>query len=132
VARMRVDSFRPDGQGRFFVNLYQNAPPGNLSGTRQFTFDVRGSGLQRVRLDLENGPLERWRGPAMSLGERWESVTVRLDQFERQVRSSPTAAWRLAPARPLSEIRRLAFKTGERVNDASARGEIRLDNVRAE
>ncbi len=132
VARVRVDSFRPDRQGRFFVNLYQSAPPGSLSGYRQLSFDARGSGLRRVRLDLENGPLERWRGPAVAIGDQWQTVSVPLDRFERQVRSSPNATWQLSPGRPPSDIRRLAFKTGERVNDASARGEVLLDNVRAE
>lgn len=132
VARLRVDSFRPDAQGRYFINLHQTGPPGALSGNRQLSFDARGYGLSRVRLDLENGPLERWRGPALPVGEQWQTLNVRLDQFERQVRSAPGEQWRLAPGRVPESVRRLSFKTGERVNEASARGEVRLDNVRAE
>jgi len=133
VAVVRVDRFVPQaGTGRYFANLDLGRVPAELARRETVRISVRGSGLRTVRLYIENGPNERWRSPAIPVEEGWTERSVRLDQFEHQVRESSAGEWRTIGAGKPRSGQRLSLKTGQFMNDATARGEVAVDEVRFE
>jgi hypothetical protein len=131
VAVVRVSRFAPDARGKFFVNLDTVSGSKDLRGRQNVSFDVRGRGLPYVRLFLENGD-ERWRSPAMPVSAAWTAHRLPLSQFEYQTRDGASGAWRVRRYRAPGTVQRVSFKLGEYVNDARARGEVALDDLRFE
>lgn len=132
VALVQVDRLGRSADGKYWANLDMNQGGVDLTARKSVAFDVRGQGLPRVRLYLENGALERWRSPALSVPSGWETRSVPLNQFEYQTRASSTASWSVHRYQPPKQVRQLSFKLGDFVNDVNARGTVALDNVIAE
>jgi hypothetical protein len=130
VAILRVERFDASGSSGYFVNLETSDVPASLSGFRTVSFRVRGQGLANVRLYLENGPTERWRSPALPVSGDWQEHRLRLDQFDYQRRPSADARWRREAYRPPGSMERISFKVGDYVNDAGARGEVAIDDLK--
>ena len=133
VVAVRVRQFSRGTDGKYFANFdTTQGQLGSLSGREAITFGVRGQGLPRVRVYLENGPTERWRSPAVPVSNGWETRTVRIGKFEYQTRRTSADPWRVERFRPPEEVRRLSFKLGDFVNPVEASGEVVLDDVRVE
>ncbi|HLV80411.1 MAG TPA: hypothetical protein VKT32_09015 [Chthonomonadaceae bacterium] len=131
VAVLHVDQFTPRASdGQYFVNLDTTQTPRSLASYRTASFFVRGDGLNTVRLYLEAGPTERWRSPAIPATDAWQQQTVDLKQFDHQVRPSASAPWQRADASQQPDrVEKLSFKVGSYMNDASAHGDIALDDL---
>jgi len=132
VAVIRVDRFGRSADGKFWANLDLTQGGTDLTGRKSVSFDVRGKGLPQLRLYLENGALERWRSPALTVPGTWAKRSVRLDQFDYQTRKSSSDSWSVNRYQPPKQVRELSFKLGDFVNPVSAKGEVALDNVVAE
>lgn len=132
AATLRVERFGKEANGDYYANLTME-PPSTLAGYQTVRLRVRGEGgLRQARFYLENGPTERWRSPAIALTGDWQTVTLRLERFERQTRAEAGGNWRVAAYRAPGGVRQLSLKVGEFMNDVSARGEAAVDDVRFE
>ncbi|MCS6777971.1 MAG: hypothetical protein RMJ43_13755 [Chloroherpetonaceae bacterium] len=125
---LRVDRFAPDGKGTYFANADTYQVP-DLGAYRSVRFRVRGSGLPYVRLYLENGPLERWRSALIPVTPQAQEVRLPLDQLERLTRARVDDRFRRQEYRKPGRVERLSIKTGDFVNDVSARGEVIIDRL---
>jgi hypothetical protein len=132
VAVVRVERFDPSRTGTYFVNLDTSDVPRSLAGYRTVSFRVRGQGLPRIRLYLDASPTERWRSPALPVSGEWQEHRLRLEQFDHQSRATPSDRWRRESYRAPGAVERLSFKLGDYVNDASASGEVAVDDLRFE
>lgn len=132
VALIQVNRFGLAADGKYWANLNLSQGGVDLSGRRSVAFAVRGQGLPKVRLYLENGALERWRSPALVVPGTWETRTVPLNQFEYQTRKSSADKWTVHRYKAPEQVRQLSFKVGDFVNGAGSRGTVALDNLVAE
>lgn len=126
AAVVTVTRFQPDADGRFFANLETARGPAHWPTHGTVRFRLRGEGLATVRLFLEAGET-RWRSAAVAVPGNWREVELPLASFERQERRGET--WRVVgPGRP-QEVLRMAWKFGQFMNPADARGEVWLDDL---
>jgi hypothetical protein len=121
AATLQIDQFVPDSKGDFFGNILVSA--GNVREVEVVTAQVAGNGIPNVRVDLEAGDV-RWRGPVSPTGT---SVSISAKEFQRQVRQGSN--WKNTSWQPPSGKLKIAFKTGNTVNDASTRGTLTVTNV---
>jgi len=132
AAVISVERFTPDpNNNRYHVNVDASEGLPLVEKYRYAVFRARGQGLGQVRLFLERGENERWRGPAVPLGAAWSEHRLPLDSFEHQHRPDGNN-WRGARPSSPHDIKRLSFKLGSFMNDASAKGEVALDSLRFE
>ncbi len=129
VAVIRVEQFGTTG-GPHRANFESIQTPPSLAGKKEIQFDLRGQGLKNIRVYLERGQNERWRSPELKIPSGWQSVRVPLGNFQHQVHSG--GRWRTRGRVRPDQIDRVSFKLGDFMNEPSAKGEVRLDNVRFE
>jgi hypothetical protein len=128
VAKIKVDSFKVMGDGRYWVNLESTQHP-DWSGAETVSFMAKGEGLTHVRLYLENGE-ERWRGPSVVLGPAWQGYTLKLDEFEYQQKQG--SQWSVQSYQAPAQVQTTSFKLGWYVNDSAEKGSVWLDNLSVE
>lgn len=126
---LKVNRFIPTNN-RYSANLDLPLPKTSLSGYRQMTFTVRGTGtIPKVRLFLEGGSLnERWKGPDVPVSTTPRQVSLSMDQFIRQERVSNTEWKDISLGRP-NEVTRLSIKSGFPVNPATVSGTIGVSKI---
>lgn len=130
--QIQVEKFVPNSGGTYFVNADTYKLPPSLAGYETIRFRVRGSGLNQVRLYLENGPTERWRSRAVPATATEQEVTLSLRDFEYLTRPSADAEFRRQTYQPPDRVERLSFKVGDFVNDVNATGSVTIDSVKLE
>lgn len=128
VAVIRIDRFGTT-EGKHRANFDSVlAPP--TAAQRDLTFDMRGRDLRKVRVYLEQGNRMRWRSDELTIPSDWSSFRINLNNFDRQVREGDR--WRNDGSGRPDVVTRVSFKFGDFMNPPSAKGEVRLDNIRFE
>jgi hypothetical protein len=128
VAALRVESFGPhEENGKYRVNLDAPLQSPNLEGLETLSFAARGEGLTTLRVYLEDRD-ERWRSPAVQLSGAWTEHRLSLADFEHQTREG--RSWDTSGRGAPASAQRLSFKVGHYMNEATARGEVLIDDVR--
>lgn len=130
---LTVNQFPPGGSGTYNANISLAPPQASLSGYRRANFTLRGTGgLKQIRLDIQNGPTERWKGPLINVPNEKTPVSLSLREFTYQQRSSSSASWKSQGYRSIGNVTRLGFKTGEAVNSRNATGSVAVSGIRFE
>lgn len=131
VAIIHVDQFvgrTTDGQ--YFANLDAAPTVNSFSRYKTTSFFVKSSGVPNIRLYLEANSTERWRSPNISMGADWQKQTIDLNQYEHQIRESPTSAWHKASSSEQPDhLEALSFKVGTYMNDINTRGDVAIDDL---
>ncbi len=128
AAVIRVERFASQPGTPHRANL-DTPLAGIISAPSSVAFDVRGQGLNNVRVYFENGALERWRSPALPASGEWRTHRLDLTRFEYQSRTSSSGRWQVRPFRSPEAVSELSFKFGDFVNPVTASGEVSLDGV---
>jgi hypothetical protein len=127
---LRVEQFGASADGQFFANLNVPVPQNvSLSQHNAVTFTLRGKGIPRARLFLENGPTERWKSPDLNVSAAPRQVTLPLRNFVHQTRPSSGAPWRDVGTSKPGQARILSFKVGEKINPPNVTGEIAVGGL---
>ena len=130
---LTVTRFAKDGAGTYNANISLASPKPSLAGYRTASFTLQGTGgLKQIRLDISNGPTERWKGPLIAVPTEKKTVSVSLREFTYQQRESSGAPWRSKSFRPPGNVTRLGFKTGDAVNPVTATGSVSVGDLRFE
>jgi hypothetical protein len=130
---LQVRRFVKDAKGAYNANISLSSPKSSLDGYRTAHFTLRGTGdLKQIRLDIQNGPTERWKGPLIAVPAERTTVSVSLREFTHQQRDSSAAPWRSTRYQAIKDVTRLGFKTGEAVNPIDAAGSVAVGDVRFE
>ncbi|MES2464015.1 MAG: hypothetical protein V4671_25875 [Armatimonadota bacterium] len=130
---LTVSRFTKDARGTYNANISLAPPKPSLAGYKTAKFTLRGTGsLKQIRLDIQNGPTERWKGPLISVPSEKTTVSVPLREFTYQRRGSSGSAWRSQGYRAMGDVTRLGFKTGEAVNPIDATGSVAVGDIRFE
>jgi hypothetical protein len=127
VAVIAVERFAPAADGTFRANLDSLAAPADLSRHENVSISVRGEGLETARLYIE-GDGVRWRSPPIRAGSEWNTHTIPLRSFEKQVRKGD--AWSVVPWDAPEGVRRLSVKVGQYMNPPDASGHVEVDDIR--
>lgn len=131
AAVVQIDRFAPEANdGKYYVNLDASEALPPVEKYRSVVFSSRGQGLAQVRLFLEVSPDERFRSPAIALSSGWVEHRLPLSLFEHQGRAGES--WRRAAATSPHGVKRLSFKLGHFMNDATAHGEVAITGLRFE
>ena len=130
---LTVNQFAPDSSGVYNANISLAPPQASLSGFSRANFTLRGTGgLKQIRLDIQNGPTERWKGPLINVPNEKTPVSLSLREFTYQERSSSSAPWKSQGYRKIGNVTRMGFKTGEAVNSRDATGSVAVGDIRFE
>lgn len=130
---LTVARFTRDSSGTYNANITLAPPKPSLAGYRTANFTLRGTGgLKQIRLDIQNGPTERWKGPLIAVPADKKNVSVSLRDFTYQQRDSSGAPWRSKSYRAPGDVTRLGFKTGDTVNPFTASGSVSVGDLRFE
>lgn len=132
TAVIRVQRFGQQRDGDYFVNFQTGNVPPTLRGYETVSFRVRGSGLSQARLYLEESGSVRWRSPAVSITDTWQTIRLKISDLDRQTRRGEQGEWQRNGSSDPNRIERLSFKIGEYMNDPTARGEIVIDDLKFE
>jgi hypothetical protein len=131
AAVVRVEKLAPGPDGTFRINLNTWSTPQSLAGYKSVSFNVQGTGLKNIRLYLEKDT-ERWRSPAVPITEQGTNTRLRLQEFDHQTRRTPSSQWQKASSSSPAQVQRLSFKLGTYVNEAGAKGEVAISDLRFE
>jgi hypothetical protein len=130
---LTVKQFSRDEKGTYNANISLASPQSSLSGFRTAKFTLQGSGsLKQIRLDIQNGPTERWKGPLVRVPTEKTPISVSLRDFTYQQRESSDAPWRSTNSRSIDTVTRLGFKSGDTVNPIDATGSVTVGDIRFE
>src|SRR5262249_15134571 len=129
---IKIDKFVPGRNGTYMANLNTTTGPANLAGYKSVSFRVRGAGLPIVRLYLDAGPSERWRSQPVEVRNDEQEYQLPLVSFDHQVKSNPSDQWRRTDYSAPSRIERFSFKLGTFINDAGAKGEVSISDLKAQ
>jgi hypothetical protein len=130
---LTVNRFASGEGGTYYANISLAPPKASLAGYRTANFTLRGTGgLKQIRLDIQNGPTERWKGPLISVPVEKTAVSVSLREFTYQQRASSDSPWKSSGYRAIKDVTRLGFKTGEAVNPIDATGSVAVGDIRFE
>ncbi len=129
---LTVEKFAERPNGEYFANITLSPPKADLSGYQTVKFTVQGSGLRQIRLDLQNGATERWKGPVVNIPADKQQVSLSLHEFVHQSRSSSSAPWKGDSSRSVGNVTELGFKTGETLNSPDTTGTVAVGDVRFE
>ncbi|HEX6370493.1 MAG TPA: hypothetical protein VF006_16340 [Longimicrobium sp.] len=126
-----VERFVAEDDGRYWANLNTASVPASLEGHETITLRIRGDGgLSNARIFIENGPTERWRSPDIPVEAEWRTISLRMDQFERQTRADSRAPWRARRGGPPGAVTGVSLKVGHPFNPTDARGRVEVDDLR--
>lgn len=128
VAVIRVERFGAVNGKDHRANFDSLLTPPS-AGMRELTFDMRGEGLRKVRVYFERGS-ERWRSDPLTVPSGWSTFRVNLGNFQHQIKDGNR--WRNGRAARPEVVDRVSFKFGDFMNPPTAKGEVRLDNIRFE
>lgn len=124
-----VHDVAPRGDGTWFVNLDRSDVPA-FTGHDTLVIALSGT-LPRARVYLEAGTDLRWRSPPIELQPTWTDHRLPLASFERQVKR-PDGTWHVVASAPPANVTTLSVKLGHFVNEASARGLVRVGEIHVE
>jgi hypothetical protein len=130
---LTVNRFAASSGGTYNANISLAPPKASLAGYRTANFTLRGTGdLKQIRLDIQNGPTERWKGPLIRVPAEKTTVSVSLREFTYQRRASSGSPWKSSGQRAIKDVTRIGFKTGEAVNPIDATGSVAVGDIRFE
>ncbi|MCC6619788.1 MAG: hypothetical protein IT385_00955 [Deltaproteobacteria bacterium] len=129
VPVVTVDRAAPRGDGTWFVNLDRSDVPA-FAGHDTLVIALSGT-LPRARVYLEAGSDARWRSPPIEVRATWTDHRLPLASFERQVKR-PDGRWQVVASAPPEGITTVSVKLGHVVNEADARGLVRVGEIHVE
>lgn len=128
--RVVVHSFGVPSDGRYYANIRHDEPPRTLRGRSTMHVEVRGSGLSAARVYVERGRDERWRSPEIAITPEWQTLSVPVRSFERQV--GGRGRWEGARWAEPTRLSRIQIKLGYFINPPDASGWIQFGEIRFE
>ncbi|MBT3223953.1 MAG: hypothetical protein HN348_33210, partial [Proteobacteria bacterium] len=115
--------------GKYLVNLRTHHVPRRLGGFETVSLDLRGEGLESLRIYLRRKDTERWRSELIPVTSTWKNQTLDLANFVYQERASTWTDWGPRKWKSMDSVQMIQLKVGTGVNSVGANGLVEVDNL---
>ena len=130
VAQLNVGNLvAARSDGKYLVNLRTEHVPRSFKRFETVSIEVRGEGLESLRIYLRRNETQRWRSEKIPVTTTWTGHTLSLDSFAYQERAGKYSDWLPHSWRSMDTVQMIQLKVGDGVNDIDAAGTVEVDNL---